>query len=272
MRSVHRRSALRAFTLIELLVVIGIIAILVSLLLPAFRMAREQSYTVRCLSNQRQLGLAWSMYANDYDQCIPGPRWWRRWSGGGPANEFWMSAIQGQTGGRAYVVPPKTGTNPILYCTKNGRINGTVGTYGMYEAEQTTSKPEEKAFFQATIPSPLPPSPGVHVFQGLKLTRIDQTSNFLLIGDTSLERPGQTVKPDTGSWVWRSNGPRNTGGAFEAGLWAAHKNRVNGIFADFHAESLDKGRLLGLYNLNGNTGRPRGVSWWRNEDFSASIY
>jgi len=59
------------FTLIELLVVIAIIAILAAILFPVFAQARESARAISCLSNMKQLGLGWMMYAQDYDETYP---------------------------------------------------------------------------------------------------------------------------------------------------------------------------------------------------------
>ncbi len=66
----------RGFTLVELLVVIGIIALLVSILLPTLSQAREAGRRIACASNMRQIGQAFEMYIGENKSTYP-PAWWQ---------------------------------------------------------------------------------------------------------------------------------------------------------------------------------------------------
>jgi prepilin-type N-terminal cleavage/methylation domain-containing protein len=117
--STHRLppcSALRvprsAFTLIELLVVIAIIAILAALLLPALARAKRKSYMAACLGNQKQLGLAWVMYADDNQDKLIGNGTASSYE---PGNGFWR---------KGYRVVNDPTSFPILNQTPPGGLTG----------------------------------------------------------------------------------------------------------------------------------------------------
>jgi prepilin-type N-terminal cleavage/methylation domain-containing protein len=85
-----------AFTLIEMLVVLAIIALLLGLMMPVLSGARRQGSAAACLARLQQLGHAFTMYANDYnDRCMPLAYWTFERVGRGPAVYWWGTNDRG---------------------------------------------------------------------------------------------------------------------------------------------------------------------------------
>jgi len=108
--NLSRRKSARAFTLIELLVVIAIIAILAALFLPALVRAKEHGSRTACLNNQKQLDLAWQMYADESGGRLALNGWSFRGSGvpESPTNS-WV------TGNASLDSDPATITSGTIY-------------------------------------------------------------------------------------------------------------------------------------------------------------
>lgn len=139
------RVATRAFTLIELLVVVSIIAVLVSILIPALGQARQKAWEIACLSNQRQCLVGMRFYASDFND------YWTvssiKWQGNG--THGWQSQTAGYLGLSAPWTGHSSAKGTVFECPSFDRrlvpqahaqylggiaYNGYFGSLGMYPA------------------------------------------------------------------------------------------------------------------------------------------
>ena len=117
-----RRQIRRGFTLVELLVVIGIIAVLISVLLPVLSKARESANQIQCLSNLRQFGIANQMYINQYNWEMPA--WWGVYTNGSDAasgafKRYWAGLPEFRKAMGMPIIPDPAGTKGYTaYVTK----------------------------------------------------------------------------------------------------------------------------------------------------------
>src|SRR5437867_3878952 len=127
-----------AFTLIELLVVIAVIAILAALLFPVFARAREKARSAACLSNIKQMTIASSLYAQDYDETFPSMWLWNPYGMKRHSEYLYPPGWTQEQADQGCQTCPYTKNTALYFCpsANNNRSYGyafpqTIGVYVM---------------------------------------------------------------------------------------------------------------------------------------------
>lgn len=219
----------RAFTLVELLVVIGIIAVLISILLPALAKARAAAQRVACLSNMRQCSLGFKMYEEANRGYIPLRRLWN-------GNEqFWAQFLVGGKNGSDQSGNPRYINTQASVCPSNYYYaeaasfpDGSNYTYGLYD-------PPQSAFMI------------IHLYDGTSIYNSSHSlwverpdhlkvlgmnpANSMMLADTAMGLSGWEGRM---IGVWYSDGVVSYG----ATIQTVHAGSANVVFFDGHGESM----------------------------------
>ncbi len=227
----------RGFTLIELLVVIAIIAILAAILFPVFAQAREKARQTSCLSNLKQIGLAFKMYVSDYDErwpnaapiacCTNGQQ-----GGEGQDSDWngWISnSLLPYTKDQAIYICPDANNNGFNDPWSNGgnatkQRKPAAFSYGVYNYSALTNYP--------------PPN---YTKSGVTDNMIPQEAEAIVMGDS-----GNSAWWDcnyqsscgwrTRDWAAHLNNGYNPGQTSLGTEWHTGKNNL--LFADGHGKAM----------------------------------
>jgi prepilin-type N-terminal cleavage/methylation domain-containing protein/prepilin-type processing-associated H-X9-DG protein len=240
------RRGKAAFTLIELLVVIAIIAILAAILFPVFAQARAKARQISCLSNMKQLGTAFMMYVQDYDETYPVAATLDTAGNSQDWRANLLPYIKNGVNGAAASPTDRTIVGGIYSCPDLS--NGGVRVYGAHSAIVHDLTLANGAPWPAVgLPLISKPADTVLVTE----VGVDSANRGDLRGMTEdfwwhgggEAWPPVFEGPNSGARFDRDGEPAGNSFPYTAMPRYRHNGTANMLFADGHAKSFPKGRL-----------------------------
>jgi len=217
-----RRLRPPGFTLIELLVVIAIIAILAAILFPVFAQAREAARKASCQSNLKQIGNAWVMYVNDYDETAPMNTWNSNVGGG---SEMWqIMHIRAQ---------PYIKNLAVLRCPSDGTPEDAVDWTGVVQWSYGTAQAAARAGDKRAVE--FANSYASHWYGVWNMSEISAPADFFLAYEASHFLWPENV---SGNFAWAKTGNG------EPRFKANHQGQMNMLYADGHVKTVRCGQVF----------------------------
>jgi prepilin-type N-terminal cleavage/methylation domain-containing protein/prepilin-type processing-associated H-X9-DG protein len=262
------------FTLVELLVVIGIIALLLSILIPALARAQKQARSVKCMSNLRQIGLANAMYQAAHKGSFPVNMWYYVPSGGTQmqGDETWDCKLalylnikplkaDGTYGGAKYAAA-------VLQCPSDIRYDAA--SFGPFIRSYTASA------FKGTIlgtglANPrvndgvvYAPDNGTSQGYGIKASMIRSSASTVSYCELWTLVAGSQPGSFTGNQQWNPTGSTTPGWLGDTSLPAGllnnawyHNKKMSALYCDGHVAQVN---ATDAYIRSG--GENSGKTWW----------